>query len=180
LRHNPRHAESHRQLGLALLASGKAALALPQLRAVLRDRAEDAQAHYEVGRCLALLGRYEEAIASYREALRLRTEWPEASNQLAWLLATCPEEHLRNGSEAASIATAALRIAELREPLLIDTVAAAQAADGKFGDAVATQKRAIEIARALGNGKLVQEFEKHAEGYAREEPFREDRPVQVR
>jgi Flp pilus assembly protein TadD len=176
LRHNPRHVESHRQLGLLFLSGGKPALALPQLRAVLRDRPDDAQAHFDVGRCFALLKREEEAIASYREALRIRPEWPEASNQLAWLLATSHDDRLRNGAEAKQIAQAALKVAELRQPLLLDTMAAASAAEGDFAGAVATQERAIASANTLGNSKLVSELRKHAASYAKKEPLRENPP----
>lgn len=173
VRHNPRHADAHRQLGLAMLASGKPAVALPQFRAVLKERPDDAQGHFELGRCLAATGRNEEAIASYREALRLRGDWPEAANQLAWLLATCPDDALRNGGEAARIAKGALKIAELRQPMLIDTLAAAHAADGDFDSALATQQRAVELARSFGDTKLLAEFAKHAAAYQDRKPFRE-------
>jgi hypothetical protein len=117
----------------------------------------------------------EEAVASYREALRLRSDWPEASNQLAWILATSPQDELRNGAEAERIAGAALKTSELREPMLIDTVAAALAEAGNFDKAIEIQKEAIVKAKALGDPKLVAELEKHAEAYEKKQPFRDSR-----
>ena len=175
LRHNPHHAEAHRQLGLLMLNSGRASLALPQLRATLKERKEDPQAHYEVGLCLARLGRYEEAIASYREAMRLRAEWPEAANQLAWLLATCPDEKFRNGEEALRLASRGVGMTQRRQTFFLDTLAAAEAESGRFDAALATQKKAIEQAKALGDEKLTAELEKRVAVYSQKKPFREER-----
>jgi tetratricopeptide (TPR) repeat protein len=173
LRHNPRHSDAHRQLGLALLAEGRPALALPQFRAVLKERPADAQAYFELGRCLAQLAQYDAAIAAYRDALRLRADWPEASNQLAWLLATAPDAALRDGEEAARIAAIAVKVAQRREPLLLDTLAAAQAEAGRFGEARETQQKAIVLADAIGDARLKAEFVKHLAHYQKNEPYRE-------
>jgi tetratricopeptide (TPR) repeat protein len=172
IRHNPNHADAHRHLGLALLAEGKPQLALPQFRAVLKEKKEDAQGHFELARALKLLNRHEDAIASYREALRLRPDWPEASNDLAWLLATAPEDNLRDGALARNIAERALEISRRREPMLLDTVAAAQAEAGNFEDAIVTEKRAIELAKAIQDEKLVGLLEGHLAGFQRKQPVR--------
>jgi F0F1-type ATP synthase membrane subunit b/b' len=73
------------------------------------------------------------------------------------------------------IAGAAYKSSQLREPMIMDTLAAAQAELGKFDEALATQKQAIEKARALRNDALVAELEKHAEAYAKKQPFRDAR-----
>jgi cytochrome c-type biogenesis protein CcmH/NrfG len=141
---------------------------------VLRERPNDAQTHYELGRCLAMLDRREAAMASYREALRLRPDWPEASNELAWMLATAPEDSLRDGAAAVRLAETAAKLAVRREPLLLDTLAAAQAEKGDFDEAIRTQQRAIEQAVQMGEEKLRAEFEKHLARYKQRQPFRKE------
>jgi Flp pilus assembly protein TadD len=157
-----------------MVSEGKPAIALPQFRAVLRERPNDAQAHYELGRCLAMLDRREAAIASFREALRFRPDWPEASNELAWLLATSPEDSLRDGATAARLAESAAKLSLRREPLLLDTLAAALAEKGDFEGAIRAQQKAIEQAIALGDEKLRAEMDKHLNAYKQGRPYRKE------
>jgi tetratricopeptide (TPR) repeat protein len=121
-----------------------------------------------------MLDRREAAMASYREALRLRPDWPEASNELAWMLATAPEDNLRDGALAVRLAETAAKLAVRREPLLLDTLAAAQAEKGDFEQAIRTQQRAIKEATDLGEEKLRAEFEKHLARYKQNQPYRKE------
>ena len=54
-------------------------------------------------------GNWQRAIDDYLEALRLQPKLASAHNNLAWLLATCPVDALRNGQEAVEHATLCLR-----------------------------------------------------------------------
>ena len=71
---------------------------------------------------------------------------PEVMNDLAWLLTTASDEHLRDPKEAATLAAAAYKVTREREPIFLDTLAASQAASGQFEQALASQKRAVELA----------------------------------
>ena len=50
------------------------------------------------------VGDYESAINYYRQALALKPNMPEALNNLAWLLSTCPQLELRDSAEAVRAA----------------------------------------------------------------------------
>jgi serine/threonine protein kinase len=50
----------------------------------------------------------ERAVAEYREAIRLKGE-SCSTNDLAWLLATCPDKKMRNPTEAVALAKEALK-----------------------------------------------------------------------
>src|SRR5206468_2337635 len=95
---------------------------------------------------VALGGRAPEAASHLREAIRLQPGWPPPMNTLAWLLATSPEPSVRNGAEAVRLATRALELTGGRDPNLLDTMAAAQAAAGDFGAAAETERHAIALA----------------------------------
>lgn len=78
------------------------------------------------------------------EALRAKLqETPEdigSLNDLAWLLATCPYDEIRNGKEAVRLSERARDITRGQEPAVLDTLGASYAEVGHF-------KRAIECAR---------------------------------
>ncbi len=48
----------------------------------------------------------------------------EANNALAWLLATCPDNSIRNGEQALLYAHQACELSNWRNPDIIDTLAA--------------------------------------------------------
>lgn len=91
------------------------------------------------------LGDYEEGIKQYKSAVLARPE-PEYCNALAWAYATCPEQNLRNGGSAESLASEACKATEYKNLLYLDTYAAALAEKGGFQLAVEWQKEAIALA----------------------------------
>jgi spermidine synthase len=71
---------------------------------------------------------------------------PDIANDLAWRLATSPDVRLRNGDEAVALAERAVAVGRREDPHVLDTLAAAYAEAGRFGEAVATATRALEAA----------------------------------
>ena len=63
-------------------------------------------------------GKWQRAIEDYREALRLQPKLATAHNNLAWLLAACPVDALRNGQEAVEHATWACNATGWSQPEL--------------------------------------------------------------
>jgi tetratricopeptide (TPR) repeat protein len=97
------------------------------------------------GNVYADQGLYELATADFQQALALNPQSPAAYRSTAWMLATCPVERYRNGPKAIEAAT---RLAQLREgesPDVLETLAAAYAADGQFAKAIAYQEQAITL-----------------------------------
>jgi TPR repeat protein len=104
---------------------------------------------------------YRRAGAWYQRAARSDDPW--SANNLAWFLATCPDETLLNGEQAVQFASRALRImdengAEQRHEML-DTKAAALARNGEFLEAVLWQKKALSL---LPSDKELTEEERKA------------------
>jgi Zn-dependent protease len=87
-------------------------------------------------------GNWQQAIDDYRQALSLQPKLPGAHNNLAWILATCPIDQLRNGQEAVSLATRACEATQWRSPMCLGTLAAACAEVGDFTQALNLQDRA--------------------------------------
>lgn len=106
-----------------------------------------------------------EAIASYRKALAQRPRWPEAANNLAWLLATAPDPALRNTSQAVDLAEWACTMTQYRDANMLDTLAAAYAAAQRFPQAALIAEKAVAAARGAGNADHAARIAKRLEGY---------------
>ena len=64
------------------------------------------------------------------------------TTRIAWLLATAPDAATRDATHAMELARKAVRLSEAREPVYLDTLAAAFAAAGRFPEAIDTAKQA--------------------------------------
>jgi Zn-dependent protease len=102
-----------------------------------------ATAHTNRGIAESRRGNWQRAIEDYREAIRLGPNLPTARNNLAWLLATCPVDAVRNGHEAVELATWACNATAWCNPSCLGTLAAACAEIGDFSQAVRWHQRAL-------------------------------------
>jgi tetratricopeptide (TPR) repeat protein len=115
------------------------------------------------------LGRYSEAANDYREAVEADPGSWRAYQAVAWLMATCPDDHYRNEKLALEAAQKAIELTGEADFRCLETLAAAQANAGKFAEAQATQELAIAKAP---RAELVS-TEKRMALYQRDLAFRE-------
>ncbi|HOF87103.1 MAG TPA: hypothetical protein PLZ36_03225 [Armatimonadota bacterium] len=92
------------------------------------------------------------------------------ANNLAWLLATCPDAKVRNGKRAVELATIACDNTDWKDPTTIDTLAAAYAETGDFANAVKWQEKAHGLAPRNQRG----EYDSRLRLYRAHKPYRED------
>lgn len=95
-------------------------------------------------------GDYARAAADYRAAVQLAPESHRALVSTAWLLATCPQDNLRDPQRAVTYAVRAVQLLgegndDVRHRYL-DVLAAAFAAAGNFDQAAQTSVQAIKAA----------------------------------
>lgn len=103
---------------------------------------------------LITLADYEAATKTLRAILAEQPKSYGDLNNLAWLLATCPDEKFRNGPEAARLSEQACKLTDYRQPVLLGTLAAAHAEAGDFTNAITVTKSALELTTAAGNEQL--------------------------
>jgi tetratricopeptide (TPR) repeat protein len=134
------------------------------------------EAHQNLGDTLYYLqGRVPQALAHWREVLRAQPNQVLVLNQTARLLATSPEDSIRNGAEAVVLAERAVQLSGGREPVILDTLAAAYAEVGRFPEAVETARRALAGAVEANRQNLVDALKARIALYEAKNPMRATR-----
>lgn len=132
----------------------------------------------EQGDSLAAQGRCGQAATAYSDAINRKPEprdlsksksrrW--AQNNLAWLLATCPDGTARNGAKAIVLAEELVAY-EPHDAAYLDTLASAYAEAGRFDDAVQTQQKALSVLPK--RHRLRNEYQSHVDTYLNKKPWR--------
>ncbi len=170
---NPRLAAAHNSLGSVLGSQGRLGEAVRHFREALRIDPDEAEAHNNLGLALRTTGERDEALLHFQAALRLRPDWSVPMNEIAWILATHPDERIRNPRDAVRLAEGAAERTARRQPVILDTLAAAYAAAGQFDRATATAQEATALAASSGSAVLAGEIGKRLELYQQGKPFRE-------
>jgi tetratricopeptide (TPR) repeat protein len=106
----------------------------------------DANARASRADLLTDLGEYAAAAHDYDDALSINPRYADAYRGSAWLLATCPDDALRNPKLALERAQQATELDRKSDATTFDTLAAAQASAGDFRAAAESIRRAIELA----------------------------------
>ena len=122
---------------------------------------------------LSTLARYEEAIAALRLGLERQPEEVTIADRLAWVLATCPRDDLREAAEALELATEVCRRTNNEVPQALDTRAAALANLGRYDEAVVVAQRGRQAALAGGNQQLADRIQRRLELYQTAQPYRQ-------
>jgi tetratricopeptide (TPR) repeat protein len=169
----PGNARAHNNLGTALAKYGRLEDAIAHCRTAVAKCPDYAEAHGNLGLALARGGYVDEAIAQYRQALKIKPDDFHVMNNLAWVCATSPEASFRNGAEAVTWAQRAIELTGGRDPIVLDTLAAAQAEEGRFAEAVETAQQALALASHQNNAVLAEDVRARIELYQSGAPYRE-------
>jgi tetratricopeptide (TPR) repeat protein len=184
---NDNDAEAHNELGNLLAKQGKLQQAQahfskacklnPNLiqartrRDKLMDILNQAQSYYRQAENLEKQGNLTEAAKNYQQAIFLAPDSLGAHNNLAWIFATSKDKALRNPDEAIRLARKALELTDGNQPAVLDTLAAAYAASGKFAEAVQTAQSGVLLAHKQGKTVLAEKILARMALYEKKQPF---------
>ena len=113
------------------------------------------------------------AYEHYVRILELDRDSVTVLNALAWIQAASSISGLANPEQAVTRALRACELTQFHTAEVIDTLAVAYAAAGRFPDAVKTAQKAIDTANSKGNTALARRIAKRLELYRAKRPYRD-------
>ena len=117
------------------------------------------------------IGNHPAAIADLDKAHALKPDDTGVLNNLAWLLATSPDDAIRNGTRAIELAQKACELTEWKEPHIISTLAAGHAEAGDFAKAREFSQKAVDASD--DSDQVKEQLKGELASYEAEKPWRE-------
>ena len=179
IRLRPSNAEAHNDMALTLLKMGRRQEAVMEFQQSLQVRATPGAAR-NLAAALLMNGDPAQAARIYRIAMQIDPSDLQNQRALAWLLATHPDDRVRNGREAVELSRQIVVATNGQVPLFLLTLSAALAEAGDFDQAADIASRSAAAYRASGDPKMGDLVEgRILPGLKAHQPIR-DNPVQGR
>jgi len=164
----------HNNLGNAYFGKGEYDKAAEEYRQAIAIRPNFPEAANNLGSALLQQGQIDAAAERYQAALAMRPGFEDAANnlrQIAWLMATSPDAAARNGTRAVEIAQMIDHMSGGQNAVAVATLAAAYAEAGRFSDAAAAARRAMQLGQS--DAAFVALLRAQRELYERNQPYRD-------
>ncbi len=155
----------HGNFAVVLRSLGRLDEALGHYREAARSGRHRAEALAALAGALREKGEEREAEARYAQALALRPGDVGLANELAFVLATADDPGVRDGEKALKLARRVEEATGGTEPGVGRTVAAAEAACGRFAEAAEAARRAAGQADERGDTALAAELREDVKKY---------------
>jgi tetratricopeptide (TPR) repeat protein len=177
---DPSMVNARASLADALRRSGRLEASIAEYVSVVKADPSASQARFGHAMALVRLRRYAEARAVLEEATRAHPEQPGLAHALARLLASAPDDAVRDGPRAVAIVQA-LERTTAPTLTLVETAAMALAETGRFSDASARQRQAIAMASQAGRAetatRLTENLRRYESSMPSRQPWADDDPV---
>jgi tetratricopeptide (TPR) repeat protein len=138
----------------------------------LRREPAETQASNNLALILERRGQFREAAAILRAAVARDPDQVVLLYNLSWLLATAPDDAVRDGPKAVKLAQRLVERTSAAEPLGLDALAAAYAEIGQFDEAVQTATEAARLAEERAATQLAEQIHARRQLYFAGKPFR--------
>ncbi len=137
--------------------------AIANYHQALAIRPTDPETHSNLGTAFLLQGKLAEAMKEFEATLALNPQSLLTLNNYARLLASAPDQKLRDGDRAARLAQQAIQLSGGRDPSSFRALAAALAEKGEFDGAEKAADQAINLAG--DNAAFVEALRREKEMY---------------
>lgn len=164
---NPFAARTERRLGALLVRMGRVDEGRAHLERSLAVDPSSPEALVELSLAMDLQGRDDQAHNVLLKAVDVAPDDVVIALSLARFLLSCADPAFRNGDEAVRIAERLRRETRGWDPEVLDTLGTAYASVGRFTDAQDVAREAIRVAARQRRYRLVEQFERRADAYAR-------------
>jgi len=173
---NPRDPWAHTYFAHFLSQTGDYAAAAKHYRHILQVAPDADRIPALLGDTLEKSGDYTAALQFYRDHYERHPERIDIGNRLAWLMASHPDDSIRDGAAALRLAEQLSERSNYEDRNILDTLAAACAETGDYRRAIAVAGTALVLARKEDDDQHARAIERRLDGYRNERPFR-DAPV---
>ena len=153
IRLRPSNAEAYNDLGLTLIKTGRQQEAIMAFQQSLQVRATPGAAR-NLAAVFLMNGDPVQAAAIYRLAMQIDPGDLQNQRALAWLLATHPDNRVRNGREAVELSRQIVIATNGQVPVFLLTLSASLAESGDFDQAVQVAAQAVAAYRGAGDPKM--------------------------
>ena len=174
--HFPDDPTTHGALATELARQKRWEEAIPHLERALELQPGNVEVLLAMAVAAHASGRYDDAVHYRREVARLAPARRSNLNNLAWLLATAPDDAVRDPDTAVELAERMLAGVEQPSANHLDTLAASYAAAGRFEEAIAVAERAARLAEQGGSASLARVLQERATLYREGRAFVETPP----
>jgi tetratricopeptide (TPR) repeat protein len=184
LKQAPGNTQLLNRLGSFYMMASRPRKAIEVLTQVIEAEPEDFSALRFRGDAYLNIGQHAEAIADFEKALAINEEDESLLNNFAWVLATSPDEKVRNGKKAIELATKASELTGHQTPHVLSTLGASYAETGDFESAKKWSQQAVDLSKKAVEAatddeertklqKDLEQLEKEFASYEKGEPVRE-------
>lgn len=186
LQTDPTNARYRLQLASYYIGDNRPRKAIELLTQVLEglseegeDRELKADALRARGDALLSVGRHADAIRDYEEALKIDPNDTGVLNNLAWVLATSPEDELRDADRSIELGTKACELTNYSRPHILSTLAAGYAEKGDWETAIKWSSKAVELgSKDKDDSEVLDQLQKELESYQQHKPWREKQMIE--
>jgi arylsulfatase A-like enzyme len=169
----PKETELHNLIAIVYQKHGQAEMAIESLNKSLEISPKQPDVINELAMTFYDQGKVQQAITLWHDVLAIIPDHVFAINSLGWIRATSKDEKFYDPPEALKFARRICEITEYKAPGMLDTLAAAMAANGQFDKAVETAEKAIQLAKAIEQNELAQRIQKRQDLYKERKALRE-------
>lgn len=159
------------QLGLIYMAADQPRKAIERFTRALEIDDENFACRRARSDAAITIGDHEAALADLEVALTLKPDDTGVLNNLAWLLATSPDDDLRDGARAIELARKACESTDWDQPHMVSTLAAGYAEQGDFENARKYSQQAVDAGGV--DNEIQEQLRKELESYEAGRPWRE-------
>ncbi len=159
--------------GVALLKKGEVASAISHFQKAVKYEPDNAKFRNYLTGGLLFEQLNKEAASKLDETIKRNPDRADVLNNLAWFLATNPDNRSRNGVEAVQLAERACQLTHFQAAVAVNTLAAAYAEAGRFDEAVTNAQLACSMALKSGDAALLHQSQRMLDSFRMHLPYHE-------
>lgn len=168
----PDYAEALNNLAYLFFCAGRTDEAIAGYQQAAKYDPKNPAVYFNLGNAFHQKLMATNAMDCYQKAIALEPQFTVAQVSLAWMLATWPDDSIRDGSRAVALARQADKLTGGGVPEVLRALAAAYAETGDFSDAIVIARKGAALAAEQSNAPLAQALENEMDLYQNNSPCR--------